>query len=147
MEASAKDLEDNPVKYFEELLPKVQPIYAKAAEDELRQRWGDAYDARLHLANQAIEENITNAEDKQLVCNRAGNDPLVADLLATMMQKYAVSSTGPNTSVGNATTAMNIQQRIDEMMRDPNYADGRSNPGRHKYLVEEVNKLFAMKSK
>jgi hypothetical protein len=147
MEVSTKDLEENPVKYFEELLPKVEPIYAAKAAEELKKRWGDAYDSRMHLANRAIEEHITNPEDKKLFLSRAGNDPLVADLLATMMQKYATAGTGPDTSVGNATMAMNIDQRIDEMMRDPNYVDGRTNPGRHKSLVEEVNKLFAMKNK
>lgn len=145
MEASNKDLEENPVKYFEELLPKVQPHYKELAEKELRKRWGDAYDSRMHLANRAIEESFTDAEDKELILSRAGNDPLVADLLATVMLKYATSGTGPDTSDGNPVNMMNIDQRIQEMMADPNYADGRNNPGRHKYLVAEVQKLFEMK--
>ena len=143
MEASAKDLEDNPVKYFEELLPKVQPIYAKAAEDELRQRWGDAYDARIHLANRAIEENISNAEDKQLILSRAGNDPLVADLLATMMQKYAVSSTGPNTTVGNPTNvAKNLQQRIEDINSQLTPDLKRANRDRYDRLLNEKTRLY-----
>lgn len=141
MEAAAKDLEENPVKYFEELLPKVEPIYKAQCEEKLRQIWGDAYDARLHLANRAIAENTKEGEERDTLTARIGNDPLVADFIATIMNKHFTDGSGVNTATGSPAASSNIAQRIDELQRDPNYMDGRTNPARHKQVIEEVLRL------
>ena len=141
MTNASKDLENNPEKYFQELLPKVEGIYKQRCEEDLRKRWGDAYDARMHLARRAVEEFTKPGDERDLLLSRVGNDPAVVDFLATIMDKSFSGGSSVNTSTGSPAVTSNIDQRIDEMMRDPNYMDGRTNPARHKYLVEEVFRL------
>ena len=145
-EAAEKALEEDPEKYYEELLDKVKPIQAKRSEEELRKRWGDAYDARLHLANRAIHENTKEGEDRQALLDRVGNDPVVADFLATIMNKHFTDGSGVNTATGSPGPSGNVDERIDEIMRHPAYMDGRTNPTLHKKLVEDVQRLYKMKN-
>jgi hypothetical protein len=147
IQAGIDDIKANPMDYYEELLPQVQPIYKEMFTKELQKRWGDSYQAREHLFKRAIAENTTEGDERELLLVRIEQDPLVADLLATMMNKHFTSGTGPDPSIGNSSSALNVDQRIDELMRDPNYMDGRTNPGRHKYIVEEVQRLMAQKRK
>ncbi|MDD5458391.1 MAG: hypothetical protein PHF37_03255 [Phycisphaerae bacterium] len=147
MAAAQKELDENPMPYYEDLLLKVQPIYKKTMEEELQKRWGDAYQSRKHLFQRAVAENTPEGEERELLLVNIERDPLFADLLATIMNKSFTSGMGPDTGSGSPGGAMNVDQRIDELMRDPNYADGRTNPGRHKYLVNEVQRLMASKHK
>jgi hypothetical protein len=141
------DIKADPVTYFEELLPLVEPIYKAKCEEELKKKWGDAYDARLHLANRAITENTKEGEERDLLLARVGNDPVVADFIATIMNKSFTSGMSVDTSLGTSPASMNVDQTIGELMRDPNYLDGRTSPARHKYLVDEVQRLMASKRK
>jgi hypothetical protein len=141
------DIKADPMTYFEELLPLVEPIYKAKCEEDLKKKWGDAYDARLHLANRAITENTKEGEERDLLLTRVGNDPVVADFIATIMNKSFTSGMSVDTSVGNSPASMNVDQTISELMRDPNYLDGRTSPARHKYLVDEVQRLMAAKRK
>jgi hypothetical protein len=141
------ELDANPMPFFEEILPKVQPLFKAAMEAELQKRWGDSYQSRKTLFQRAIAENTPEGEERDLLLVNCERDPLFVDLLATIMNKSFTSGMGPDTSSGSPAGAQNIDQRIDELMHDPNYADGRTNAGRHKYLVDEVQRLMAQKRK
>lgn len=147
IQAGIDDIKNNPMDYYEELLPAVQPIYKEMFTKELQKRWGDAYESRMNLFRRAIAENTPEGDERELLLVRIEQDPLIADVLATMMNKHFTAGTGPDTSTGQSSAALNIDQRVDELMRDPNYMDGRTNPGRHKYLVDEVQRLMAQKRK
>lgn len=147
IQAGIDDIKANPMDYYEDLLPLVQPIYKEMFTKELQRRWGDTYESRMNLFRRAIAENTPEGEERDLLLVRIEQDPVVADLLATMMNKSFTAGTGPDTSTGMSASALNVEQRIDELMRDPNYMDGRTNPGRHKYLVDEVQRLMAQKRK
>jgi len=142
---STEELEKNPLPLYESLQEKVSPVLAKKAEAELRTKWGDAYDARLNLANRAIEENVTSPEDKQEILTMIGNNPKVADFLATVYHKHFTESSGVDTSLGTGSTGQNLDQRIDSLRKDPNFLDGRTNPSAHKKVIEEINSLTNQK--
>ena len=140
-----ESLKADPMPFFEEVLPLVQPLYKAAMEAELQKRWGDMYQSRMNLFQRAVAENTKEGPERDLLLVNCERDPVFMDLLATMMNKSFTSGMGPDTSTGSPAGAQNTDQRIDELMRDPNYMDGRTNPSRHKYLVNEVQRLMASK--
>ena len=142
---ASEALEKDPMPLYESLLEKVSPVMAQQAEAELRTKWGDAYDARLNLANRAIEENVSSPEDKAKILEMVGNNPQVADFLATVYHKYGTESSGIDTSLGHGSTSQNLEQRIATLRKDPNYLDGRTNPAAHKQIIEEINSLTMQK--
>jgi hypothetical protein len=89
-----------------------------------------------------VVDNVPEGPERDLLMVRIEQDPLFADLLATIKNKSFTAGMGVDTSTGSSGGAQNVQQKIDEMMRDPNYMDGRTNPSRHKYLVGEVQRLM-----
>jgi hypothetical protein len=147
MQEAKAALEKDPMPFFEEILPLVQPIYKAEMEKVLQSKWGDAYQARKNLFQRAVAENTKEGDERELLLVACEREPLFVDLLATMMNKSFTSGMGPDTSTGSPAGAQNTDQRIDELMRDPNYMDGRTNPPRHKYLVNEVQRLMASKIK
>ncbi len=146
MKKAEEEMKSDPMSFYEEALELALPIMKQEGEAALRQKWGDNYDARLQLANAAITENTTEGDERNLLLERIGNDPLVADFIATIQSKHHTESHGVDTSLGNGSRYMNTEQQIQALMKNPNYADGKTNPAEHKRLVEEVSKLMAQKS-
>ncbi len=146
--AALEDLKANPLPYYEELLPLVEPIYKERCEKELKTRWGDMYDARLHLANRAIVENTKDGEERELLLSRVGNDPIVADFIATIMSKSFVPGTGPNTATGTSTAnAGSLDQRIEEITAKLTEQLRRTDRPRYNALLEERSKLYEARYK
>ena len=139
-EAMAAD----PVSFYEVALERALPAMKANAEKDLKVKWGDAYDARLNLANAAITENTAEGEDRDKLLQRIGNDPVVADFIATIQKKHHTEPSGVDTSLGTSGVSDNIEQRIHDIMSDPDYTSN-SNPARHKYLNEETIRLRNMK--
>lgn len=146
MKQSETAVNTNPLEFYHEILPQVQEIQAKESEAQLRTKWGDQYDSRLHLANLAITENTKEGEERTALLERVGNDPLVADFLATIQNKHYSESNGVDTSLGGGYAKMSVDQQVDTLLKDPNYLDGRTNPKEHMRLVNEVNRLLSQKS-
>lgn len=146
MQRADAEMKANPMAYYEEALEAALPIMKAEAEKALRLKWGQAYDARLQLANAAIAENTQEGEERDLLLERIGNDPVVADFIATIQNKHHTESHGIDVTLGGGSKYMNVDQQIQAMMKDPNYIDGKTNPAEHKRLVDEVNKLLSQKT-
>lgn len=110
------------------------------AEAGLRETWGGQYEARMHLANRVISENVAD-EDKEALLALVGNNPLVAKLLGTVGEKFMEA----HLIDGEKPGALTLQSRIDEAMHQPAYMDA-SHPG-HKATVQAVARLFEEKAK
>ena len=135
----------DPIGFYEGALERAQPALMAKAEQELKLKWGDAYDARLNLANAIITENTQEGEERDNLLSRIGNDPMVADFIATIQKKHHTEPSGVDTSLGTAGVSDNIDQRIAELRRDPDYMDNRMNPKRHNWLINETVRLTNMK--
>jgi hypothetical protein len=146
MKEADEALAADPMAFYEQALERAMPIMAQEAEKQLRVKWGDAYDARLQLANAAITENTQEGEERDQLLERIGNDPLVADFIATIQNKHHTESNGIDVSLGGGAKYMNIDQQIQAMMKNPNYLDGKTNPLEHKRLIEEINRLYSQKT-
>jgi hypothetical protein len=146
MQKAEEAMKSDPLAFYEEALELAMPIMREQAEKELRLKWGEAFDARLQLANAAITENTEEGDERDQLLERIGNDPLVADFIATIQNKHHTESHGIDTSLGSGSKYMNVDQQIQAMMKDPNYMDGKTNPAEHKRLVEEVNRLLSQKT-
>jgi len=136
----------DPMAFYEEALELAMPVMKAEAEKQLRLKWGQAFDARLQLANAAITENTAEGDERNQLLERIGNDPLVADFIATIQNKHHTESHGIDTSLGGGNKYMNVDQHVQALMKDPNYLDGKTNPAEHKRLIEEVNQLLSQKT-
>ena len=145
-EQSQKEMIENPMPFYEEIMPHVLPILQQQAVDSLKTKWGDAYESRLHYANMAIEASTVEGQERDTLVGKYGNDPVFADFAATMYLKSHTESNGVDTSLGRGSSSMNLDQRIAEIMSDPNYMDERTNPTRHKQLVGEIMSLRKQKN-
>ncbi|MCK9598056.1 MAG: hypothetical protein M0R06_03380 [Sphaerochaeta sp.] len=146
MKKAEEAMRNDPVPFYKEALGLATPKLKEEAEQELRQKWGDAYNSRLQLANAAIEENTKDGEEREQLLERIGNDPLVADFIATIQNKHFTESNGVDTSLGQGAKSMNIDQQIDSLMRNPHYLDGNTNPMEHDRIVKEVQRLYSQKT-
>lgn len=107
----------------------------------LQQAWGEKFDTNLALANRTIdtlggEEFANYLESKGLY-----NDPQMVQFLFNVSK---LSSEDGQLEMGNASpgalTPAEIQDKINELMAEPAYAD-KMNPN-HKSTVDKVQKLF-----
>ena len=57
-------------------------------ENTLKEKWGQDYEPRLHLANRVVSENIENQEEKEALLNVIGNNPIVGNFLANIGAKF-----------------------------------------------------------
>jgi hypothetical protein len=115
MRKSEEMMKADPMEFYEHALDLAMPIMAQEAEKELRLKWGQAYDTRMHLANAAITENTQEGDERDRLLERIGNDPLVADFIATIQNKHYTESHGVDTSLGGGVTAKNVEQQIAEI--------------------------------
>lgn len=123
----------------------------EAAEKALRARWGAAYDERLHIANRIVAENVPEA-DKAAVLAAIGNNPVVADFLATVGKKFMEDGTvRPGAAVTGALTPAEIRGKITELEATPgfiitNAVTGTSlrqtNPAQYQRLIRDRDALY-----
>jgi hypothetical protein len=146
MQQAEQAMTSDPVAFYEEALELAMPVMKQQAEAELREKWGDAYDTRLQFANAAITENTEEGEQRDKLLERIGNDPLVADFIATIHHKHHTESHGVDTSLGEGGKYMSVDQQIQSLMNNPHYMDGKTNPVEHKRIIEEVQRLMLQKS-
>lgn len=145
MKKSAEAMRSDPMSFYEEALDAAMPVMKAAAETELRQKWGDAFDARLKMANTVITENTKEGDERNRILERIGNDPLIADLLATIQNKYFSESHGVDTSLGNGSFAKNLEQRIEEISKQLTPELRQRDRTRYETLLIEKQKLYSQR--
>jgi hypothetical protein len=146
MMQSEESMKSDPMAFYEQALELAMPVMKAEAEKQLRLKWGEAFDARLQLANAAITENTQEGDERNQLLERVGNDPLVADFIATIQNKHHTESHGVDTSLGTGAKTMNVDQQIQAIMNNPHYLDGKTNPVEHHRLVDLVNNLMSKKT-
>lgn len=57
-------------------------------ENTLKDKWGQDYEARLHLTNRVIAENTDNQEEKEALLDVIGNNPIVGNFIANIGTKF-----------------------------------------------------------
>jgi hypothetical protein len=115
------------------------------AETTLKEKWGTAYEQRLHLANRMIAENA--GENQEALLGMVGNNPVVADFLANIAKKFmehkvpigdAITDTGMTPKEAEAAMIEKIQERGS----DPQLKY--SNKAKYDRLTKEINELAAL---
>lgn len=142
MEQSEKDIAENPMEYFEAILPHVEPLLKAEGEKAMRAKWGDAFDSRFHYARMAIENCTKEGQERDLLLSKYGNDPVFADFIATMYLKSHTESNGVDTSLGHGSSSQNLQQRIDGIQKELTDNLYRSDRNKYNSLLAEKNKLY-----
>ncbi len=80
--------EEERVRVTEKAIDEFEANEFLEAENALKEKWGQAYEQRLHLANRMISENIDDPEQKEAVLDIIKNNPFVGDFLANIGAKF-----------------------------------------------------------
>jgi len=145
LKASEEAMKADPMSFYEQIMPLVQPLIVKECEDALDAKWGDAKVSRLHYANMAITECYPEGEERDAVLAKYGSDPVFADAMATMYLKSHTESNGVDTSLGNGATSQNLDQRIATISKELTQELKLSNRTRYEALLAEKGSLFKQK--
>ena len=81
------------------------------AETALRNKWGNAYDENMHIVSRVITENVPGDKIEEFL-GKYGNDPVVAEILATVGKKF----TEHRIITDIETPSASANKRIDELM-------------------------------
>lgn len=114
----------------------------EAAEKTLRAEWGDGYEARLHLANRVVSENTTE-EERPVVLEAIGNNPVVANFLANIGKKFMEGSLINADGSKTAMTPEECRNRAKELMSTPGYVEGTLPPATMERLRAEIAGLYS----
>jgi len=140
--ASAYDFYNKIVKEAVTQNAQTEELAMKEADDQLKDKWGKAYEQKLHFGNVAIEHGVNGDEElKSRLTEKYGNDPDFIMFASNLGDKFAEHRTISQ----NIPTPGDIQTRINDLMQQPAYMN-RDNPG-HKAAVELVQKLFVERNK
>lgn len=140
---SQKEMQENPLPYYEEILQHAQPLLKAKAESELKAKWGENYESRLQLANLAIAETVTDENEKAALLDRIGNDPLIADFLASVQLRHHTESKGIDTSIGTGVDKRSVDQRIADIASQLTPELRRNNREKYDALLEERSRLYS----
>ena len=113
------------------------------AEKELKTKWGDAYDERLHLANRVINDTTQEGEGREALLARIGNDPIVAEWVAELGMKLVESKAVDKKA--RMQTPKEINAEISELQATPGYMNGsmkQQNPIAYKQLHDKITRLY-----
>ena len=138
-----EQMKADPMPFYEEILPLVQPIFKKAMDEYLDKQWGDMKQPRMHLFQRAVVENVPEGEQRDLLLVTCEQNPHVMDFVATMMNKHFTSGMGPDTSTGSPGGAVNSDQRIEEIIEQLTPQLKRTNPSKYDALLKEKSRLFS----
>ncbi len=103
----------------------------------LRNRWGTAYDERLHLANRMINDNTAEGEQRASILEAIGNNPYVGDFLANIASKFVEHKIITDIE----TPSADLEGKKKELMNSKEYQD--ANHPDHKATVAAVQSIFA----
>lgn len=140
---STEAVDKDPEAFYAEILPKVQEAQRAKAEEQLKKEWGDAYKTRLALADHAITDHIPEGEKRLEMLERIGNDPLIADLLATIHLKHFTESNGVDTSLGGGNAALNVDQKIEEINKQLTPELKINNRSKFDALLKQKSELYS----
>jgi len=89
---------------------------------KLYEKWGNAYDQKIHLGNAAIEEGVDGDEEfKQRLLEKVNSDPDLIMFASNLGGKFAEHK-GPN--FGAIPTPADVQEQITTLEHNPLYLHG-----------------------
>lgn len=118
--------------------------YREHAEQTLRKEFGNAYDEKVDLANQAVWEFGGEELATRLQETGMGNDPTFVKLFAQLGEQLQEDQVGGSSKKDFGRTPEQAQAEIAELKQSPSfmdvYMDG-SKPG-HKEAVQKMHSLY-----
>ena len=105
----------------------------------LSAEYGGAYDQKIHLGNQAIEEGtLGDLEFKNRLTQKFGNDPDFIRYSVNLGGKFAE---GRSPSFSNIPTPSDLQTQINDLMTSPVLLDPKSTPAQRKVIMDKIMAL------
>jgi uncharacterized protein len=137
------ELDDSRIMGMRQAMQEAEIQATEKCEADLKSKWGNAYEERLHLANRMIEEN-TNDETKDMLLSKVGSDPAVADFLANMAAKF-VEHKVISADVTKHTPSDALAE-ADMLRNTPGYLNGQlkqTSPSKYKQITRDIAALYA----
>lgn len=115
------------------------------AEQGLKDKWGMAYEERVHVVNRFINETTEEGEQRVKFIAKYGRDPLFVEWAAEVGKKLIEHKA----LVAEITqsTPKEATKKIEELQATEGYLNGeleRSNPARHQRIVKELEELYKL---
>jgi|GEM_PF-3504561 len=141
---------DDLVKYNnEEVLKSIQTqnqqeeAEFQELNDKLHQKWGAAYDQKVHIGNLAIEKGSNgDLEYKERLLDKINADPDLIEFASNLGNLFTESRI---IETPKMPTPADIDAKISEAMQHPAYMNG--NHPDHKRQVKLVQQMFEQKEK
>lgn len=138
----------DPLASYEQIMELAAPVLKANAEKEMRTKFGEAFDEKVHLANKLIADNEPDEIERNKILATVGNDARVANFLANIQSKFEEHKlvTGGEPQKGVMTPGQ-ARLRMDELAATPDFASGKlnySNPAAAKRIQDEMAALAAM---
>ena len=120
---------------------QAQEFQVKEMTEGLIKEWGNAFEAKKHLGNVAIEQGADgNEEFRKTIAQKFGNDPDFIRFASNLGSKFAEHGT---VNIANVPTPADMQSQISEAMHTDAYLNN-LNPD-HKRQVALVQRMFEAK--
>lgn len=95
----------------------------QAAQSELKQSWGMAYDTNIRLVNAYINKTANDAEEAQSIRNAVGNNPVALRWLAKQAEQNVPAKDLEMLLHGRPTSPDSAKTRMAEIRAHPLYMD------------------------
>ena len=133
-----------------------QQAYQKAVDDHtlkmtavvnnLRQEWGDAYDANVDLGQSVINRFAGDKETEDFLTASLTKDPRFVKFLSQIGTNFAENKIGDFSARRFAKSPNEAQAEIDKIISDPAhpYLNDKSTRQERERAIEYVNSLYAV---
>jgi len=112
--------------------------------NELRSKWGDAYDANVQLVQMVINKFSNGDEKAQAAATRAlQKEPVLIEMFNRIASNFAENKVGEFAATRFSKAPEDAQKEIARIMADPNhpYMNTRASQQEHDMAVAEMNQL------
>ncbi|MHC4500351.1 MAG: hypothetical protein ACYS21_14705, partial [Planctomycetota bacterium] len=121
---------------------QAKELAREEAKSKLYQKWGNAYEQRIHFGNVAVNEGASgNQEFVQRLIDKYGDDPDFIEFTSNLGAKFTERG---SITAANVPTPSDIEKQINEIIHTDAYTNGK-HPG-HKQAVQAAAKLFRDKA-
>ena len=118
--------------------------------NELRGKWGDAYDTNVHLGQMVINKfSGGDKETEAFLTTALAQDPRGVEFLAKVGNNFAENKIGAFSATRFSLAPEQAQGEIDKIMANPNhpYLNEKATKQEHDEAVDYVNRLYSIANK
>lgn len=144
---------------WSEYTSMIQGMYTKAAQEhdlkmtdvrnQLRQKWGDAYDMKVELGQLVINKFTDDQEMNDEITALLASSPNGVKFLASIGDQFRENKIGDFKYQSNTVSPEEAQKEIDSIRHNPShpYNNEKASNGERQRAIDYVNSLYSVINK